>query len=226
MAIAVQQICPVAHLALILGLLRRLEVATLLDRLIPPHPAHGLSCGRGVAALVLAMLDGHHALYKGGKRLEERGMVPLLQPRLPRIALNDYRLGHILEALCAANRNQVLSVIARKAFAVYAIPTPWLHQDTTPMRLYGAYEDEPKSPEAPRPASGQSQDDRDDLKQVLLSLGVSGDGGRPLRVGLRDGKRSDSVETPCAIEECLALGLDGVRGIVADSQAYSRRPLG
>ena len=61
---------------------------------------------------------------------------------------------------------------------------------------------------------------------MLLSLGVSGDGGLPLRVGLRDGNRSDSVETPLAIAECLALGLDGVRGIVADSKAYSRRTLG
>jgi transposase len=55
---------------------------------------------------------------------------------------------------------------------------------------------------------------------------VSGDGGLPLRVGLRDGNRSDSTETPVAIEECLALGLDGVQGIVADSKAYSRRTLG
>lgn len=226
MAIAVQQICPVAHLPLILGVLRRLEVATLIDRLIPPHPAHGLSCGRGVEALVLAILDGPHALYKVGKRLEERGMVPLLQPGLTRIALNDYRLGHILDALFAANLNQVFSVIALKALEVYAIPTPWLHQDTTTIRLYGAYEDEPKSPEAPRPAYGHSKDGRDDLKQVLLSLGVSGDGGLPLRVGLRDGNRSDSVETPFAIEECLAWGLDGVRGIIADSKAYSRRTLG
>ena len=72
MAITVQQIHPVAHLPLVLGVLRRLEVATLIDGLIPPHPAHGLSCGRGVEALVLAILDGHHALYKVGKRLEER----------------------------------------------------------------------------------------------------------------------------------------------------------
>jgi hypothetical protein len=28
------------------------------------------------------------------------------------------------------------------------------------------------------------------------------------------------------MEECLALGLEGVRGIVADSKAYSRRTLG
>jgi transposase len=206
MAIAVQQIHPVAHLPLVLGVLRRLEVATVIDRLILPHPAHVLSCGRGVEALVLAILDGDHALYKVGRRLEERGMVALLQPGFTRASLNDYRLGHILDALCAANLNKVFGAVALKALEVYAVPTPWLHQDTTTITLYGAYEDAPKSPEAPRPAYGQSKDGRDDLKQVLLSLGVSGDGGLPLRVGLRDGNRSESVETPRAIEECLALG--------------------
>jgi transposase len=50
--------------------------------------------------------------------------------------------------------------------------------------------------------------------------------GLPLRMGLRDGNTSDSTETPIAIEECVALGLDGVRGIVADSKAYCKRTLG
>jgi transposase len=226
MAIAVQQIHPVAHVPLVLGVLRRLEVATVIDRLLPPHPAHVLSSGRGVAALVLAILDGDHALYKVGRRLEERGMVALLQPGLTRASLHDYRLGHILDALFAANLNRVFSALALKALEVYAIPTPWLHQDTTTIVLYGADADAPKTPGAPRPAYGHSKDGRDDLKQVLLSLGVSGDGGVPLRLGVRDGNRSDSVETPVAIEECLALGLEGVRGIVADSKAYSRRTLG
>jgi len=226
MATTLQQMHPVAPLPLVLGVLRRLEIATVIDRLIPPHPAHGLSCGRGVEALVLAILDGHHALYKVGKRLEERGMVALLQPGLTRAALNDYRLGHILDALFAANLNGVFSAVALKALEVYAIATPWLHQDTTTIALYGAYADEPVTPGAPRPAYGHSKDGRGDLKQVLLSLGVSGDGGLPLRLGLRDGHTSDRVETPVAIEECLALGLQGVHGIVADSKADSRRTLG
>ena len=59
-----------------------------------------------------------------------------------------------------------------------------------------------------------------EFEQVLLSLSVSGDGGIPLRLGVRDGNRSDSVETPVAIAECLALGLEGVRGIVADSNQW------
>jgi len=226
MAIAVQQIRPLAHLPLVLGVLRRLEVATVVDGLIPPHREHVLATGRGVEALVLAILDGDHALYKVGQRLDERGMLDLLQPGLPRASLHDYRLGHILDALFATNLNKVFSAIALKALKVYAIPTPWLHQDTTTIALYGAYADEATTPRAPRPAYGHSKDGRDDLKQVLLRLGVSGDGGIPLRLGVRDGNRSDSVETPVAIEECLALGLEGMRGIVADSKAYSRRTLG
>src|SRR5262245_20057121 len=135
MAITVQQIHPVAHLPLVRGVLRRLEVATFIDGLIPPHPAQGLSCGRGVEALVLAILDGHHALYKVGKRLEERGMVTLLQPGLPRAAANCAGLGHILDALFAANLHQVFSAVGVKALEVYAIPTPWVHQDATTMLL-------------------------------------------------------------------------------------------
>ena len=101
-----------------LGVLRRLEVATVIDRLIPPHPAHELATGRGVEALVLAMLDGHHALYKVGQRLEERGMVALVQPGLTRAALHDYRLGHILDALFAAKLHRGCNAIALPALAV------------------------------------------------------------------------------------------------------------
>src|SRR6266571_9338782 len=103
MAMAIHQISPVAHLPLVLGVLRKLNVAALIDTFCPSHPAHVLSCGRGVEAFLLAILDGQHALYKVGARLAERGMVPLLQPGLTRVSLHDYRLGQILDALFAAH---------------------------------------------------------------------------------------------------------------------------
>ena len=93
MAIAIHQIRPVAHLPLVLGVARKLKVAALIDTFCSPHPAQILSCGRGVEALLLAILDGHQALYKVGARLEERGMLPLLQPGLNRTSLHDYRVG-------------------------------------------------------------------------------------------------------------------------------------
>ena len=90
MAIAIHQISPVAHLPLVLGVVRKLHVAELIDTFCPPHPAHVLSCGRGVEALLLAILDGHHALSKVGAPLEERGMLPSLQPGLTRTSLHDW----------------------------------------------------------------------------------------------------------------------------------------
>ena len=87
------------------------------------------------------------------------------------------------------------------------------------MALAGAYEDAPPAPRAPRPAYGHRTEGRHDLTQGLLRLGGSRAGGWPLRLGVRDGKTSDRVETPLAIEEDLSLGLAGVQGIVADRQA-------
>jgi hypothetical protein len=102
--------------------------------------------------------------------------------------------------------------VALKALQVSAIPPPWIHPDTTTIALYGAYPgdaepsaqgaQESEGPVAPRPAYGQSQDGRNALQQVLRRLGVSGDGGLPLRLGIRDGTTSDRPEQPGASEAC------------------------
>jgi hypothetical protein len=228
MAVAMQQISPVAHLPLVLGVVRKLNVAALIETFCPPHPAPVLAGGRGVEALLLAIRDGHHALSKVGARLEERGMLPLLQPGLKRVSRHDDRLGQSRDALCAAHRNRVFGALARNALAGYALSTPWLQQDTTTLTRYGAYEEAAhlgKGPVPPRPASGHSKEGRDALTQVLLRLGVSRD-GLPLRLGVRAGHTSDSTEPPRALEECVALGLDGVRGLVADRKASWKRTLG
>jgi transposase len=226
MAVTVDRVAPVAHLPLVLGVLRKLEIATLIDSMIPPHPDQIVSAGRAVEALVLSILDGHHALYKVGRRLDERGMLALLQPGLAPESLHDSRLGQTLDALYGANLHTVFSAIALRALDIYQIGTPWIHQDTTTISFYGAYEDGPEHDQGPRPTYGYSKDGRGDLKQVILSLGVSGDGGIPLRMGLHDGNRSDTVDVPQAIEQSAALDLDGLRGLVADSKAYTPRTLG
>ena len=135
MAVAMHQLSPVAHLPLVFGVVRTRDVAALIETCCPAPPAPMLSCGRRVEALLLAILDGHHALYKVGPRLEERGMFPLLQPGLTRTTLNDDRLGQSLATWFAANLNQVFGAVALRALEVSAIPPPWLHQDTTTLTL-------------------------------------------------------------------------------------------
>jgi hypothetical protein len=235
MAVARHQSSPVAPFPLVLGGVRKLNGAVLIETCGPAHPGQMLSCGRGVEARLLAIVDGHHALYKGGTRLGERGMVPLLQPGLKRTALQAYRLGQIRATLVAAPLQQVLGAVALRALAVDAVPTPWRHQETTTLTRYGASEaarragrqdlHTPAEPIPPRPASGHRQDGHAALTPVLLRLGVSRD-GLPLRLGRRDGTTRDSPETPVAIADDLALGLEGVRGLVADRKADCQRTRG
>src|SRR5215475_9606163 len=107
MAGTMQHISPVAHWPLGLGGVRQRNIAALIATFCPPHPAPVVACGRGVEALRLAMLAGQHALSKVGARLEERGMVALLQPGLTRASLPDDRLGQRLDTLLAAHLNRV-----------------------------------------------------------------------------------------------------------------------
>jgi transposase len=226
MAVTVDRVAPVAHLPWVLGVLHKLEIAMLVDAIIPAHEAQVVSAGRAVEALVLSILDGHHALYQVGRRLDERGMLSLLQPGLEPQSLHDTRLGQTLDALFDAHLGEVFGAMALRALETYQVETPWIHQDTTTMSFYGAYEDRQVEDKGPRPTYGYSKDGRDDLKQVILSLGVSGDGGLPLRMGLHDGHYSDTVDVPEAIEQSVGFNLGGLHGIVADSKAYTQRTLG
>lgn len=46
MAVTIRRLAPVAHLPLVLGVLRKLEVAQIIDTMMPPNPAYVLSWGR------------------------------------------------------------------------------------------------------------------------------------------------------------------------------------
>ena len=175
MTLTVDRVAPVAHLPLVLGVLRKLEIATLIDSMMPPHPDQVVSAGRAVEALVLSILDGHHALYKVGRRLDERGLLPLLQPGLAPESLHDSRLGQRLDALYDANLDTVFSAIALRALDIYRIRSPWLHQDTTTISFYGAYQDDEGDHKGPRPTYGYSKDGRGDLKLMFKGLWASPD---------------------------------------------------
>jgi hypothetical protein len=228
MARAIAQSRPVAHVPVVLGVGRKLQVAARIETCCPPHPAHGLSGGRGVEALLRAMLDGPQALYQGGVRVEARGRLPWRQADLRRAALSAHRLGQRLEARFAAPLHRVCGAIALTALEVSALSPPGLPQEPPPRTLSGASEAETppgNGPGPPRPASGHRKDGREDLQPVLLRLGVRR-AGLPRRMGVRAGKTRDRPEPPGAMEADIALGLDGGRGIGADRKADGQRTLG
>jgi len=138
MAVPMHHISPVAHVPVALGVVRTLHIAARLETFCPLHPAPVLAGGRGVAALLLALLDGPQARSQVGARLEERGRCPVLQPGLTRPALHADCLGQRLDGLLAVPLSRGCGASARQALAGEALATPWRPQETTTLTRAGA----------------------------------------------------------------------------------------
>ncbi len=150
-----------------------------------------VSPGERIFAMVLDILLGHSPLYRVEDRLASTD-VPLLLGE-GRIAedFSDDSLGRALDKLYDAGPKAVFTALGAQAFAHEALTTRSVHWDSTSRTLYGAYPGTPPKPAAvsakedpnavlqPPPAVpryGHSKDHRPDLKQLILSVLVTGDG--------------------------------------------------
>jgi hypothetical protein len=104
-------------LALGRGGVRTLQGAARSDPCGAPPPAPVLAWSRGDEALLLARRAGHHALSKGGARLEARGRRAFLQAGLTRALRHDDRRGQSRAGLLAAHGHRVVGTSALQALA-------------------------------------------------------------------------------------------------------------
>lgn len=171
------------------------------------------SPGERILAMVLDILTGKSPLYRVQDRLAETD-VPLLLGRGRTAAdFSDDALGRALDKFFRAGPAAVFTAVAAQAYAREAIELRTGHWDSTSRSLQGAYpaaeEDEdpsdPANPSPPHavPRRGHSKDHRPDLKQVLLTVFVNGEG--VLRFGsVASGNTSDKTLNRRMIEELVA----------------------
>jgi len=170
----VQQMHPIALLLWSWASVRRLEVAALIDASFPPHPPWALVWAWG-RSLGIAILDGHHA-STSGETAEERGCWRCCS-RGSRVPRSIFRWGTSSMRCLPPISTRCLCRCSQSAGGLCHL-NALAASDTTTIALYGGLCGRLRRPRAPRPAYGHSKM-ADDLKQVLLSLGVSGDGGSP-----------------------------------------------
>jgi hypothetical protein len=91
----------------------------------------------------------------------------------------------------------------------YAVDVSQIHQDTTSVKVTGAYERQHRR--AVQLVWGISKDHRPDLRQAGLRAFVTRDGAVPVLFQVHDGNRRRSVSRPI-LRECFS------------STAYSRTP--
>src|SRR5688500_11083412 len=99
------------HLPLVGAILRELAVKDPLDALITPHERHAVTVGECVAALVLTILTGEHALSRVAATLASYDLEVIFQRRVDAAHFHDNRLGRALDALWSTGLDRVYGAV-------------------------------------------------------------------------------------------------------------------
>ena len=141
--ISTTQSVNVGELALIAPLLSQLNIAQIIDRVIPTEAEY--SHGVVLAALLAARLQSPTALVNVATWAEDHGAEFLLN--IPPDKLNDDRLGRALDAFYL-HRFTLLGDVTAEVLRQTKISLDSLHFDTTHIVVHGAYDTS-----VPRPLS-------------------------------------------------------------------------
>lgn len=147
-----------------------------------------LPVSRVLASALCNVILERYPLYKMGHWAIQRGLVA------EELAdcFNDDRIGRALDRLFNSDRAALIGAVTVKAIKTFGIDTSRMHNDSTSIRLFGDYTDYDDDVKAAKPAySKNSKDHRPDLKQIVFSLTVAGDGAVPLYFKVWDGNTTD-----------------------------------
>ena len=214
------------HLGIVAGIIDEIGLVEEIDRRVGTHPQEHVSSSQAVKAMILNGLGFVSApLYLFGEFFSGKATEHLLGEGIKPEHLNDDRLGRVLDKLFEADLTEVFVGVASKAAERFGSPTKSVHLDATSFHLHGRYDDEgQEEPEEIRITYGYSREHRPDLKQFVVDLMSTGDGGVPLFLRVADGNEADQAVFAELLRDFRArLNLDAL--FVADSALYSAQNL-
>ncbi len=110
--------------------------------------------------------------------------------------LSDDRVGRALDRLFDADRAALLTAVVVTVGRRFGVQFDEVHNDSTSVSVCGQYREAEQPIRGRLPALltyGHSKDHRPDLKQLVLILTTTDDGGVPVQFRVVDGNTNDSV---------------------------------
>src|SRR4030095_10178227 len=211
------------HLGLIAEIIKDIGLIDMINARLVPDSQEGITPGEAVAGMILNGLGfANRPLSLTPQFFTNKPLDLLFRPGVRAEMFNRFTLGRTLDKVQAYGCDLFLSDLSLASCTQERIERRFHHLDTTSFSLSGNY-----VPESDQPAicitHGYSKDHRPDLKQVVLELLVSQDGGVPLVSKSWDGNTSD---TPIFKERAEALMAafarsSRPRNLVADAKLYT-----
>jgi transposase len=210
------------HLGLIASVIKDLGLIAMIDRRLVPDEQEVITPGEAVAGMILNGLGfANRPLSLTPQFFANKPLDLLFREGIDAEMFNRFKLGRTLDAAYAYGCNLLFEELALAVCTHEGIDLRFNHLDTTSFCLTGEYI--PDSDEhAICITHGYSKDHRPDLKQAVLELMVSQDGGIPLVSKSWDGNTSD---TRVFQERAKALmstfkSTPSPRYLVADAKLY------
>jgi transposase len=179
------------HLGVIASVIKDLGLIDMINARLVPDAQEVLTPGEAVAGMILNGLGfANRPLSLTPQFFASKPLDLLFHEGLEAEHFNRFKLGRTLDEAYTYGCDALFQELALAVCAQEGIDQRFNHLDTTSFSLTGEYV--PDSDEhAIRITHGYSKDHRPDLKQVVLELMVSQDGGVPCVSKSWDGNTSD-----------------------------------
>jgi transposase len=180
------------HLGVIASVIKDLGLISMIDTRLVPDKQEVITPGEAVAAMILNGLGfANRPLSLTPQFFASKPLDLLFRAGIDAKMFNRFKLGRTLDEASAYGCDLLFQELALTVCAHEGIDLRFNHLDTTSFALTGDYI--PDSDEhAIRITHGYSKDHRPDLKQAVLELMVSQDGGIPFVSKSWDGNTSDT----------------------------------
>lgn len=211
--------------------LARMGVAEHLATYLPADDARLRLTPAAVIALVVRnIVAGHRPVYALGEWATPYDPAVLgLRPGDAE-ALNDDRVGRMLDRLFDADRASLITATVLGVIRDFGVDVSQLHNDSTTVTVTGNYpaaDGRARGGTAtPAIRHGHNKDYRPDLKQLLFILTVSADGAVPIAYRVADGNTNDDLTHIPTWDELHALVGRADFLYVADSKLCSAQAMG
>jgi transposase len=222
------------HLGLMASVINDLGLVSLIDARLKPDEQETITPGEAVKGMILNGLGfANRPLSLTPQFFAGKPLDLLFRPGVEADMFNRFKLGRTLDEVNTYGCDLLFSEVALAVCHQEAIDQRFNHLDTTSFSLTG--DDVPESDQqAIAITHGYSKDHRPDLKQAVLELMVSQDGGVPLVSQSWDGNASDSQIFQDRAKALLSTFKQSAtpRYLIADSKLYSQdhaahlKPLG
>lgn len=211
------------HLGIVASVIKDLGIIEMIDARLGLHEQEEITAGEAVAGMVLNGLGfSDRPMTLTPQFFTNKPLDLLFRPGVRAEMFNRFKLGRTLDETYAYGCDRLFSELALSACRQEDIDARFNHLDTTSFSLSGDYL--PDSDEhAIVITHGYSKDHRPDLKQAVLELMVSQDGGIALMSKSWDGNASDTKVFQQRAQALMAAfkGSPLPRYLVADAKLYN-----